>query len=167
MKSYLITFFIILSLTVLILTCSSPKHYHKGNSFINDPDLDEFGATFEKKNNQYLIKSYFRSSIINRTEYIYENLNLTIPKSIGLKEKIKIPDDRITFWYAKGGQAGQIETAHASGYITLISITETDIQIEVNLTFNNFEQKGSFNKSIGSIHRKGTLTAKKGYKLYP
>lgn len=167
MKSYFITFLTILSLTVLILTCSSPKHYHKGTELISDPDLDEFGASLDGKKHQYVIKSYFRSSIINRTEYIYEKLNLTIPKSIGLREKIKIPDDRIHIWYAKGGQAGQIDTTHARGNIMPIAITATDISIELDLTFSNFKHKGFTHKSIERIHRKGLFTAKKGYQLYP
>jgi len=146
-----------------LINCIGYSHYHFGSSYITDPDFKLFGANLTKSESFYKIESYFRSSITGRTEYIYENFNLTFP--IDIKQNQLLDASQFDIWYAKGGQGGQIETNFATGSFTVIKLSDKECSIDLNLAFSNFSIVGSFEKQ-NTIIRNGILTAKINYELY-
>ena len=149
-----------------IFKCNGKAHYHKGGSFIHNPTFKLFGANLTQKENLFQIKSYFKSSIRMRTEYIYENFDISFPDNYEINKEYNITDSNVKIWYAKGGQAGQIETKEAEGTFKILKKTEDSIEIELNLTFKNFIQRKAYPMPKKPIIRNGILKAKKGYELY-
>ena len=155
----------VIVLAVFIASCGLP-HQHKGASFITAPGLELFGASLAEENGAYVIRSYFQSSIIGRTGYIYENLDMKItsPISAGKSQDVSIPG--ISIQYASGGQGGQISTGKAKGVITVLQVSDSVVKVQCDLEFSGFTVKGHYGKVPDSVKRKGILTAKKGYRLY-
>ena len=155
------------SVLIFITISCSPRHYYS-TGFIRNPSFNMYGANLKKQNNDYSIKSYIRSEIAIRTEYIYENFNISFPKTFQQDKKYNINEKGVTIWYAKGGQAGQIETTKARGHFTIKDISDDSVKLNVDLTFYGFTRT----KTSGlitlpkSIKRQGCLSAKEGYKLY-
>jgi len=157
----------LLSALIITAMCSGClRHNHYGCGFINDPDFNKFGASFSREAGVYIIKSYIQSGMILRSEYIYENFDITIPDSFVPGKEYSIAEPGVKFWYAKGGQAGQIETAKAKGTFTIKNITGEGIELELNIKFYDFKKTEFYSNLPEYILRKGTLGARKGYKLY-
>ncbi|HCL55828.1 MAG TPA: hypothetical protein DHW82_02325 [Spirochaetia bacterium] len=150
---------------ILFSGCAGGKHYHKGTSFIQNPDFELFGASLKETAVSYEIESYFQSSIIGRTEYIYENLNITLPKDLEVNQTIPVGQS-LKVWYAKGGQGGQIETEEAEGSVVIRKKDENEVFLELNLKFKNFKIVGHVSSAPETVERKGLLSAVKGYKIY-
>lgn len=162
-RSFLL--FTVVFLAVCAMSCGLP-HQHKGPSFITDPGLELFGASLNKGNGANIIKSYFQSSIIGRTGYIYENLDIEIPGSIAAGKKYDISSPGIRMRYARGGQGGQISTVKAKGALTVLEVSDSTLKVRCDLEFSGFEVKGYYGTVPDSVQRRGILTAKKGYRLY-
>jgi hypothetical protein len=152
-------------LITFAVSCGLP-HYHNGMSFITNPSLELFGSNLDIVNGKYVVKSYFQSSIIGRTEYIYEYLVLEFLDSVVAGKKYDIPVSGIKIQYDKGGQAGQISSIKAKGVITVLEVSDSVLKLDCDLEFSSFTLKGNYNQVPDTIKRKGILTAKKGYRLY-
>ncbi len=151
--------------TLLFASCELP-HQHRGSSFITSPGLELFGANLSVEKNGTVIKSYFQSSIIGRTEYIYENLDIEITIPVTAGKTYDVPASGIGVRYAAGGQGGQIGTAKAKGSLTVLEVSDSRMKLLCNLEFSGFTMEGQYGKVPDSVTRKGTLTALKGYRLY-
>ena len=145
--------------------CDLP-HQHTGLSFITDPGLELFGARLDRADGRIIVKSSFQSSITGRTEYIYENLDMELPGTVAAGSVIDATGKDVVIRYAKGGQGGQMETARARGSLTVLAVSECEMKLKCELEFSGFTAKGHPGDLLASISRKGTLTAKKGYRLY-
>lgn len=168
MKKYKISLLSFISF-ILLFGCDNFKpHYYQDSQFIHNPTLNMFGAKMSIQQDQFRIESYFRSSIIGRSEYIYENLDLTFPKDFKLNQKYNIGSDQVKIWYAKGGMSGQFETSTADGFFIIEEKTQEKIKINITVTFSNFSYKGSLTKVTlpTTIQRKGLLSAELNYDLY-
>ena len=152
---------------LLFLPSCSPRHYH-GCGFIQNPRFDQFGASYDHEKGRRVIKSYIRSEMRFRTEYIYENFDIIIPDTLITGKEYSVSDPGITVWYARGGQAGQIETTAAKGTVTVKDIDDDDdITLVLNLKFYAFTVTGGHLTGIPDrIERSGTLHGIKGYRLY-
>ncbi len=150
----------------LFIAGCAPAHYYK-SGFIHDPSLDRFGASLAREGGSVVVRSYVRSEIPLRTEYIYENLDITMPDGVELNKKYPAGSRGFVLWYANGGQAGQIETRKARGTIAVRSLTADKVLLECDLEFYGFTMKGHYMNPPASIKRKGILSAKRGYVLYP
>lgn len=164
-KSIIFKNSIFLFISFILVSCN-PPHHHRGASFITEPKLEFFGASLEKINGKISVKSYFQSSVIGRTEYIYENLNIELPENIKVGEKYELWTSHVKLWYAKGGQAGQINTEKAAGTIEITRVESSELELHCDLKFYGFSMKGHFPEVPNEIRRKGILTAKMGYRLY-
>lgn len=166
MKKNILLLFLII---IFSSSCNSPRHYHVGKKFIQNPTFDMYGASLEKINEDlFQIKGYFKSSITGRSEYIYENIKILIPRPIVhdiKKEIIPLPQFLIPIQFSKGGMGGQITTTSMDGTMRILEFSDDKIVIQLDVTFTQFKKEGTV-KMVDSIHRKGLLSAKKGYKLY-
>ncbi len=147
------------------VACGLP-HQHRGLSFITDPALELFGARLDRADGRIIVKSYFQSSITGRTEYIYENLDMELPGTVAAGSVIDATGKDVVIRYAKGGQGGQMETARARGSLTVLAVSECEMKLKCELEFSGFTAKGHPGDLPAIIKRQGTLTAKKGYRLY-
>jgi hypothetical protein len=154
-------------LLFLVLTCCSHSSHHKGTSFIQEPAFNQFKAGFESTTQGYKLKAYFQSSIIGRTEYIYENLELFIPREIELNKIISVSSPTIiSISYAKGGQGGQIESRMAVGTLKILKANTDELELELKLGFKDFTHKGFYPNIPPQIERTGLLKARKGVNIY-
>ena len=159
-----LSFFILVAVCIVSFSCA-PKHYYS-SGYINNPNFNLFGASLSLDSGKYIIKSYIQSSKSSRTEYIYENFDISFPDTFALNQKFKIENNRVYIWYARGGQAGQIETTKGTGTFKILSMSKKEVKLELEIELQKFSTKGSIKKAPERIHRKGILTAKKGYKLF-
>lgn len=154
------------SIMFLFLISCSPRHYH-GCGFIESPDFDQFGASLERGKGVYIIKSYIRSEIFFRTEYIYENFDITLPDTLIPGKEYRVGEIPAVIWYAKGGQVGQIESGKAEGTLTITAVSDSEMRLQLDLTFLDMKKGGgSFTDFPPTIRRKGTLRAIRNYTLY-
>ena len=86
----------------ILFTCAcSPRHYHSC-WFIHNPSFDQFGASLEKSESFWMITSYIRSEMKFRTEYIYENFDMTFPHNYKVNKKYDITTAGMSIYFAKG-----------------------------------------------------------------
>lgn len=150
---------------MFLASCGLP-HQHRGTSFITTPGLELFGASLVKENGVLVIKSCFQSSIIGRTEYIYENLDMEISAQVSAGKSYNASIPGIRMLYSSGGQGGQISTGKVKGAMTVLDISDSVVKVQCDLEFSGFTVKGHYGTVPDSVKRKGILTAKKGYRLY-
>jgi len=156
---------VLILLLPVVIACGLP-HQHRGLSFITDPYLELFGGRLETKDNLYLVNSYFQSSIIGRTEYVYENLDIRFPPGADVGSTYDLASKGISVRYARGGQGGEVDTRSFRGTISLIEISGSILKARCDLEFYGFTSKGSYGTVPQSVKRRGVLTAKAGYTLY-
>ncbi len=157
-------FIIQLIFIMFIYMNACSQSHHRGLSFITNPDFDDFAASLTVDRESLMIQSYFQSSIIGRTEYIYENFDITIPKNLERNKKYDVTSYSIR--YAKGGQGGQIATEKAEGCFIIKKITHNSVDLEMDVEFKNFAMKGQYPDVPSKLKRKGILSAKIGNKIY-
>lgn len=161
--------FAFLILILLATACGNVKpHFYVGTSFIQNPDMSMFGSLLTTDGGRYSLKSYFRSSIRNRTEYIFENFDMTIPALLETGREYSFDTPGVTVWYAKGGFAGQIETTNVSGSFTILERTDKSIKIKLQAEFYQFSKEGVWDDPTlpASIRREGVITSTVGYDIY-
>ena len=156
---------IVLAAAIIILAGCGPSHYQRGFSFNMNPSLGDFGAALTENEKEYRVESYFQSSIFFRTEYVYENLNITMPKGHAPGTKHPLDGPGVSVWYASGGQGGQAESRKGSGYFIIRKAAPGLLEVEISATFTGFTVKGSV-RPPESVKRTGVLRAVKGYALY-
>ncbi|MCU0848767.1 MAG: hypothetical protein MUD12_12850 [Spirochaetes bacterium] len=161
MKKKLVPF---MAFLVLAAGCS-PRHYYSCG-FLRNPSFDLFGASLQREGGRYVVRSYIQSKEPFRTEYVYENFDVSFPAEIRAGDRMDMGDGRAGIWYAAGGEAGQIETRKARGSIIIKKITGREAVLDVDLEFYGFERKGSPEKPPEKIARRGQLAASAGYSLY-
>ncbi len=150
---------------LLLFSCGS-GHNHVGFEYVTSPTFDQFGATLAETEKGREIKSYFQSSLYFRTEYIFENFNITLPKSLTTGKEYSAGEEGVEIWYARGGQVGSIETEKAQGHFTILEMSGDMLRLKLSLEFSGFTAKRAMVDIPDKIKREGVLTARKGYKLY-
>ncbi|MBN1531502.1 MAG: hypothetical protein JXA20_02460 [Spirochaetes bacterium] len=151
---------------IALFVCSCAPRHHHGCGFVDNPDFGQFGASLDRTGGCRIVKSYIRSEVWFRTEYIYENFDITIPETLATGTPHDAGTKGVAIWYAKGGQVGQIETRRARGTFTIRSCDSDRMVLDLDLTFHGFTVAGGSPEVPESISRRGTLTAIRGYELY-
>lgn len=148
--------FIILT---MITACTGIRAgVYSGSEWITSPEMELFGAEYAVEDGDYRIEAYFESRIKNRTEYIYENLNLTFPVDFEPDTDYTFTNDGVEVLYAKGGQVGQLESNLAEGTFSY-NMVGSAIKVELNARFSDFITVGYVSSSNTEIFRTGTLNA--------
>jgi hypothetical protein len=161
--------FAILVLILFTAACGNNKsRFRAGTDYIRDPGLNLFVSSLTINEGVYVLKSYFRSSVRGRTEYIYENLDITIPALFEVGREYPFDSPGVTVWYAKGGFAGQIETTNVSGSFKILEKTDRTVEVRIDAEFYNFVKKGVWDEVTlpASIRRRGTIISAVGNELY-
>ncbi len=156
-------------LLLLFVSCTQSRpHYHLGASYIGNPGMDLFGSVLTSDSSSDYLKSYFRSSVRGRTEYIYEDFDMTVPKLLEPGREYGFDTPGVAVWYAKGGFSGQIETTNVEGSFVILERTDSLIRIKLTAEFFAFSKEGVWDDPTlpDSIRREGILTSKAGYELY-
>lgn len=152
-------------ITAAILSgCQKRNHFCCG--FISNPDFGKFGASYTHENGVHTVKSYIQSKMLFRTEYIYENFDISIPDSLIPGKRYSAAEPGVKLWYAGGGQTGQLETERADGFFIIKKVDDDSIELELSLKFSGFKKTEWHGEVPEYILREGTLTATKGYRLY-
>lgn len=154
--------FIPLILSFIIFCCIANAYaqQNKQNSFT------KFQTGFEQKADKFIIKGYLREKSFVKSEYTYEQFEISFPANIEINKEYNINNNDFAIFYAVGSEGGQIETKTAKGTCKLISKSNKNINITLDLILSNFQLKGHMMNIPKEITLKGILNAKKDLKVY-
>lgn len=151
-----------LSVFLTIIACG-PAHEHRGLSFVSGPEVSRFGAGWRQEGQSLVITAYFKSSIIGRTEYQYEQLDIVIPADAAAGSKLVLPAQGVSAIHRKGGEGGQRSSRKVSGTIGVSTMSDGALTLALDLIFSEYECAGVCAKEPVSYARRGLLSARKGY----
>lgn len=160
----------VLALTVLcICSCGNVRPgYHTGSAYILQPGLEMYGWKCYESLYHVALEGYFQSSIAGRTEYIYEDFQLTFPAGFMTNHVYSLRTPGVNLWFARGGQAGQVESTNAVGTFVILETNTAGIKIRLDAEFTQFTNKddGGFMELPESVRRQGVITAGKSFVFY-